>query len=146
MVEKEHRKSYDYLTTLVHITSAHNFTGSQNWLCNEYKSKETDKSREVHRNFHRIKSVPPTEHPFHSGDKGISLYCVLIATLFSSHVFPCCDLMKKRNVTIRGQTAMRFRAQTWVRILGFKSKLHDWLSKWLAISYLTSHQDHVCMC
>ena len=139
MVEREHRKSHDYLTILVHVTSAHNITGSQNWLCNECKSKETAKSREVLRNFHRIKSVPPTEHPLHSGDKSICpLYWVLISTLFSSHVSPRCDLMKKRNFTIRGWIAMRFRAQTWVRTLGFRSKLHDWLSKWSAVSYLAS--------
>ena len=147
MVERKHRKSHDYLTTLVHVISAHNFTGSQNWLCNECKSKETEKSREVHRNFHRTKSVPPTEHPLHSGNKGICpLYCVLISTLFSSHVSPRCDLMKKRNFTIRGWIAMRFRARTWVRMLGFKPKLHDWLSKRFAVSYLTSLTSTTCAC
>lgn len=139
MGERKHMKSHYCLTTLDLITSVHISLAGTSYIVNlnrgklRIAKKSTEGSRQT-------KSVPPTENiRFTLETKGfLILILVLKCTFFSHHSSPCCDLMKKRNYTIRGSIALRFRAQTRVSKSEFKSRSHDLLAKWLGVGHLYS--------
>lgn len=112
---KGHRKSHDYLTALVHITSAHSFRSSQNWLCNKCKSKETEQEERSPQKFpsDQICTTYWASTSFWGQEYFSSLLCADLHTFGSSHVSPRCDLMKKRGISqSEAEESMRFRAQT----------------------------------